>query len=542
MAYDGESDRRDVLKAGLTGVSLPSLGLSGAAGDDRPSGRATDGPEAAAERERRRRGLPRNVLILLNDQDRGVQHFPPGWAERNLPALMRLKRHGLSFENAFTNSCMCSPARVTWMTGYFPAQHMVRLTLEENIPSDQYPQDEMPTTLPNIATVMTAAGFHSIYKGKWHCSKPINGTEFTQADLAQYGFDRWNPPDGGANQTVEEGGGAPTRPGAHDVRYMTSDGPNEQSAEGILAFLKSDLAKQAPFFMVASLVNPHDVLAYPTDYEAFGYTDSWLEGEIHLPATHDEDLSTKPSAQRQFLAMSVGLGPVPTPEMKKKYVNFYGNLLKLSDRSMMQILHTLENQRLLEDTLIIRTADHGEMGMAHGGQRQKNFNFYEESLRVPLVYSNPRLYPTSQSTQALVSHVDFLPTLASLYGAPPSARAAWQGKDYSAVILDPTAQGPQDHVVFTFDDYLSGQPTEVYPQPNNRVVSIREARYKLAEYYDPTGEANSEWEMYDLADDPLEKNNLARPGYVRSPTEQHHYERLREQLAITKRTRLQPLS
>jgi hypothetical protein len=48
--------------------------------------------------------------------------------------------------------------------------------------------------------------------------------------------------------------------------------------------------------------------------------------------------------------------------------------------------------------------------------------------------------------------------------------------------------------------------------------------------------------MYDLADDPLEKNNLARPGYVRSPTEQHHYERLREQLAITKRTRLQPLA
>jgi arylsulfatase A-like enzyme len=551
MTDFGDLDRRDLIKAGLTGLSLASLGLSGAVGDDerprrgkdkRDDQRDDDRPEAEDEHDRGRRRLPRNVLILCTDQDRGIQHFPPNWAERNLPGLMRLKKHGLTFENAFTNSCMCSPARVTWMTGYFPAQHKVFSTLEESMPSDQYPQDEMPVDLPNMATVMTAAGFHSIYKGKWHCSKPINGTEFTQADLAQYGFDRWNPPDGGANQTVDEGGGAPSRPGAHDERFMFSDGPNEESAEGILAFLKSDLAKQQPFFMVASLVNPHDVLAYPTNYQAFGYTDEFLQGEIELPATVNEDLSTKPSAQQQFLVDSAGLGPLPTPEMKRNYVNFYGNLMKLSDQYIGRILDTLQEQGLLEDTLIIRTADHGEMGMTHGGQRQKNFNFYEESLRVPLVYSNPRLYPKPQSTKALVSHVDFVPTLASLYDAPKAARAEWQGVDYSRVILDPSSKGPQDNIVFTFDDYLSGQPTNIYPRPNNRIVSVREARYKLAEYYDPNGVATSEWEMYDLADDPLETNNLARPGYQRTATEQHHYERLQKKLEKTKRTRLQPLA
>jgi len=180
--------------------------------------------------------------------------------------------------------------------------------------------------------------------------------------------------------------------------------------------------------------------------------------------------------------------------------------------------------------------------MTHGGQRQKNFNFYEESLRVPLVYSNPRMYPKPQSTKALVSHVDFLPTLAGLYDPPKSAQADWQGEDYSRVILDPTRQGPQDHIVFTFDDYLSGQATNIYPRPNNRIVSVREARYKLAEYYDPTGQATSEWEMYDLAQDPLEIDNLARPGYQRTPVQQHHYERLRKKLEKTKRERLQPLA
>jgi len=329
MPNFSDLDRRDLLKAGLTGISLAGIGLAGAVGDDRKK----DDREKPREDDHGdgRRRLPRNVLILCTDQDRGIQHFPPGWAEQNLPGLMRLKKHGLTFENAFTNSCMCSPARVTWMTGYFPAQHRVFSTLEEDMPSDQYPQDEMPVDLPNMATIMTAAGFHSIYKGKWHCSKPINGTEFTQADLAQYGFDRWNPPDGGADQSVEEGGGAPTRPGAHDERYMYSDGPNEESAEGILAFLKSDLAKQAPFFMVASLVNPHDVLAYPKNFDAFGYTDDMLQGPIDLPATFNEDLSTKPSAQAQFLALSVGIGALPEPRMKRNYVNFYGNLMKLSD-------------------------------------------------------------------------------------------------------------------------------------------------------------------------------------------------------------------
>ncbi|MFM2095931.1 MAG: hypothetical protein RIS70_3055, partial [Planctomycetota bacterium] len=324
-------------------------------------------------------------------------------------------------------------------------------------------------------------------------------------------------------------------------RFMYSDGLNEESAEGILAFLESDMAKESPFFMVASLVNPHDVLAYPTNFDAFGYSPKWLQGNIDLPATVNEDLSTKPAVQRQFLALSVAIGALTTPTMKRNYVNFYGNLMKLSDQYIVQILDTLEDQGLLEDTLIIRTADHGEMGMSHGGQRQKNFNFYEESLRVPLVYSNPRLYPTPQSTKALVSHVDFLPTLANLYNAPKSARADWQGEDYSRVILDPTQQGPQDYIVFTFDDYLSGQATNIYPRPNNRIVSVREARYKLAEYYDPTGEATSEWEMYDLVSDPLEVNNLARPLYKRTPAEQDQYERLRKKLKMIKRERLQPL-
>ena len=159
--------------------------------------------------------------------------------------------------------------------------------------------------------------------------------------------------------------------------------------------------------------------------------------------------------------------------------------MRSSDSYLVNVLDKLEETGLLDNTLVVRTADHGEMGLAHGGLRQKNFNFYEEATRVPLVYSNPKLYPQPLSSDALVSHVDFLPTLASLAAAPKSARAEWEGVDYSSLVLRPAAgKSAQDYVVFTYDDFQSGQASGPYPKPPNHIVSIREGRWKLAKYHD----------------------------------------------------------
>ena len=192
--------------------------------------------------------------------------------------------------------------------------------------------------------------------------------------------------------------------------------------------------------MVISLVNPHDVLFYPNKvFEEAGYDSSWLEGDIGLPETVAEDLSTKPSVQEEFVRIFNLTGKPKTDQEKRNYLNFYGNLMRSSDNYLVNVLDMLEANGLLDDTLIVRTADHGEMGLSHGGMRQKNFNFYEEAMRVPLVYSNPKLFPQPLSSDALVSHVDFLPTLASLAAAPQAARADWQGVDYSKLVLDPTS-------------------------------------------------------------------------------------------------------
>ncbi|HEY1277913.1 MAG TPA: sulfatase-like hydrolase/transferase [Thermoleophilaceae bacterium] len=516
--------RRRLLASGAASAALLSQGTG--------LGRAL----AAAAARPRVAGM--NVLVFITDQERGIQHFPKGWARDNLPGLTRLQQHGLTFENACTSSCMCSPARATLMTGYFPAQHGVKYTLEENMHPPKNPQVQLSTRFRNVASVAAGSGYSAVYKGKWHLCKPA-GEDYAPSDVGKYGFGRWNPPDAGANQYPDQAGGGYAN---NDGRYMDSVGDADAGQEGVLQYLGSEAACSQPFFLVVSLVNPHDGLAYPSSYTDFGYDDSWLEGSIDVPATIDEDLSTKPTAQQQFLKMFNQMnGKLTTRDMQRAYLNFYGNLMKASDAYLVEILDKLEETGLIDDTLVIKTSDHGEMGLAHGGLRQKNFNFYEESMRVPLVYSNPRLYPEPRRTGAMVSHVDFLPTLASLLRAPRNARGRWQGVDYSRLVLDPSSGPVQDYVVFTYDDYQSGQPTPPYPQPPNHVVGIRERRWKLAEYFDPKGEQGPQWEMYDLRKDPLERRNIAYRKHHRTPEQERQFLRLRRKLARVQRTRLRPL-
>jgi choline-sulfatase len=524
--------RGELLKAAAVATPAFLLARHGVASAARTRPRTPSAPGASGIA-----GM--NVLLFLTDQQRAVQHFPPGWTKRNMPGMTRLLKHGMLFDNAFTNACMCSPARSTIMSGYFPAQHGVKYTLETDMPTPQYPQVELGLEFKNLATVTKAAGYTPVYKGKFHCNKPANGSTWVPSDVNQYGFTRWDPPDAGADQSIpEEGGGVYD----NDGRFMNSTGTPEAGTEGTVQYLSTTAAKSQPFFMVVSLVNPHDVLLYPKAYVSGGYDTKWLEGEIELPATVNEDLSTKPTVQAEFLRLFNASGPIPTPEMKRNYLNFYGNLMKASDAYLVKILDTLQSTGLLDNTLVVATADHGEMGTAHGGLRQKNFNFYEEATRVPLVYSNPRLFKRAETNHALVSHVDFLPTLASLVGAPAHARAPWQGVDYSDQILSRSPRPAQNYTVFTYDDWQSGQSSGPYPNPPNHIVSIREHRYKIARYYDADGHRPDQWEMYDLAADPLERTNLAHRGHRRTPEQERQYKRLRRKLARVVHTRLQPLS
>ena len=480
----------------------------------------------------------KNLVIFITDQERATQHFPKGWEEQNLPGMTRLKKNGVSFNKAFANACMCSPSRASMFSGYFPAQHGVKYTLEDDMPSPQYPQVQFPTNLKNVGTAMAAAGYEVVYKGKWHLSKPANGSEFTTSDLDPYSFNAWNPPDAGANQDIDQEGGGIYD---NDGRFMDQVGSADDGTEGVIQFLTERATGTQPFCLIVSLVNPHDVLFYPKTLEDGGYDDSWLEGNIGVPETVDESLASKPTAQQEFLQVSQLLGPLKTLQQKRNYLNFYGNLMKLVDSYLVDVMDTLDSLGLTDDTVVVRTADHGELGLAHGGMRQKNFNAYEEALRVPLVYSNPELFPVPRTSDALVSHVDLLPTLAGLFEVPASGRAPWEGTDYSDIVLGRSNKPVQDYVVFTYDDYQAGQASPPYVKPPQHLVAVREERFKIAKYYDAKRRVKPQWEMYDLKNDPNERFNLAAPQFSRNAKIQNQLDRLKKKLERVEKDRLQPL-
>lgn len=474
-----------------------------------------------------------NILMIITDQERAIQHFPPGWERRNLPNMTLLKQNGLSFKNAVCNSCMCSPSRSTLFTSLYPAQHGVTDTLSFGSRYSAV-ETELDNTLPNMATMLRAT-HNTQYRGKWHLSKGGQNNVHPEkslmaAEVAIFGFSGWIAPDAGEDTKLENFGGGYAN---HDANYIQQaidfiEGHKKAQAEAAAAG-KPPLK---PFFLVVSLVNPHDVLSYPPDYQTGGYDPTWLDGEIQPPATINEDLKTnyKPTAQAQLLQLlAAGLGPLVTPQRQLAYLNFYGNLMRHIDGEIGKLLDLFYEQAdtdgqraptaLANETLIIRTADHGEMGLAHGGLRQKAFNVYEETMRIPLLFSNPQMFPGGAETEQLISLIDLMPTLAAVCDVP--VPAGIRGVDMSPVLRNPELDAPiQDSILFTFDDIRAGMMVKELVNAADRIRCIRQSNWKYARYFRAQSSYPDEYELYYLGGihDPeyvpqneLEKYLLSQP-------------------------------
>jgi choline-sulfatase len=457
-----------------------------------------------------------NILILITDQEREVMHWPDGWAEANLPARARLLANGLQFTHAQCNSAACSSSRATFFTGLYPAQHGIKNLVNTGNPRDiaQRRTAGLPSSLPNLATVMAEAGYHVVLKGKLHLTRPVNydpalkRNDWSDADVVhlaeRYGFHGWNPPDMSDPTSLSDLGGGSVD---NDTRY-TNDA---------VRFLDS-YDGDKPFCLIVALVNPHDVQEYPgRGLRGLGIDPTFVKGgyrledfrdlPIGLPPSVNEDLSTKPSVHasfRQFLAL--GTGHMKTRDRQLNYARFYAYLNMLVDAQIGRVLDALDRNNLTSDTLIVRTSDHGELGMAHGRMRQKFYNIYRETLNVPLIFANPLLYPAPQQSNALASLIDVLPTLATIGGVRDAERFGFKGRDLTPILTNPRAT-VQDVLHFTYED-------DVFPVKGADCIrAIVERRWKYGVYYDPFTGAPVEYEMYDLTNDPYEVTNLAHPAH-----------------------------
>ena len=524
-------------------------------------------------------------------------HWPDdsGWLRDLTPGDAELARTGLSFTQAFATTCMCSPSRATLLTGRRPAEHGVvlthtrggarptvgnlmdtvrgaagrsmrdgvpvasglrsiaRLTLRTATGTPQREEPELSAGLPNLASLLRAAGYDVAYRGKWHLTKPVAG-DWSGADserLARdYGFAGWEPPDAGEDTRPEHfGGGSAGRSGL---------GWDEDFTRQAEAFL-SDPELAEPFALVLSLVNPHDVLGYPTSWRDGGFDNEAVRDlGVRLPPTVGERLDGKPVAHAlQKYGQAAYIGALRSDADRLAYVNFYAYLHKVVDEKIGRVVAALgdpgDPASLRSRTVVVRTSDHGEMGLSHGGLRQKMFNAYEETLRVPLVVSNPVLFPRPRETDALASLIDVVPTLLTLAGAdggklldghdlaPVLARHADVAHDAVerasadlTPLLDHERPAPsvRDAVEFTYDDDAAGTFLKDTVPPPNHIRCVRERRLKYAVYVDPQGAAEPQHELYDLERDPLEVQNLVNrdSGEATDPAYSAELDRLAERV------------
>lgn len=546
-----------------------------------------------------------NFLIIMTDEER----FPPPyetpeaseWRLQHSKARQEIASHGLELRRHYAGATACAPSRTTLFTGQYPSLHGVSQTSGmAKAASDPAMFWLPPHTVPTMGNYLRAGGYQTYYKGKWHLSdadlmvpgsnngllsNDSNGQPFPEkleryaaADcLDVYGFQGWIGPEPHGNFYNNTG-------------TLRDPGFAHQAAELIKQLEQQDANDDRPWLMVSSFVNPHDIVFSGPLMRAAGWFPQFYDvvqnhpkllPDMNEPPTAEECLQGKPRVQRDYVLQYPRM--YMNQPANETYFQFYYWLMAEVDKHIGTVYNALKASRFFENTIVILTSDHGDMLGAHGGMQQKWHNAYDESIHVPMVISNPLLFPQKQSSEVLTSHLDVLPTLLGLADIDANkTREALAvnhteaqplvGKDLSPLISQ-MAKGEspsetEQTVYFMTDDQVSlglqqtnalNQPYRAIIQPNSVETAITRAPnangemklWKISRYFDNprfsigVGNADApytdqatefpvpdEWECYNLDDDPLENNNLLSPLCqipLANSVEETLKERLREQ-------------
>jgi arylsulfatase A-like enzyme len=486
-----------------------------------------------------------NIVFVISDQ-RSYQLFAGG--DYALPAFDAIARHGVSFNNHYIASAMCSPSRAAFLTGQPPQVNHV---------FDQMEYPYTPTldpSLPNMGSVLKGLGYKTAYFGKFEMDKailePKPTINYSEA-VQPYGFDVFSAA-GDIGSGPQSGFDNDLFIAGESVRWLRQNA-NDARRGG------------KPFFMVASFVNPHDIMygnanipgepvvekavtpkALPPLPANTIYEKRW---SFTLPTSLQEQL-IGPGMPNALLEYRTGWdgwsGTIPTDreDMWSVFYNYYLNAIRDEDRALQQIVDVLKEMDLWRDTIVIFTADHGEMGGAHGGLKGKGPFTYEANAHVPLIIAHPA-GKAGAVTTALTSHIDLLPTFVGLTGLPdasrPAAIKALPGHDFSALLAEPekaSLQAVRPAVLFNYmgvstvdANYLRealAAPYLGHPRPplsqakldkRGLLSFVFDGRYKFGRYYAPTAFntpktldeifKNNDVQLFDLEHDPDETHNLA---------------------------------
>lgn len=371
------------------------------------------------------------------------------------PNIDALAAGGAKFSRAFACTPVCSPSRVTYLTGTIPSRHGVQDWL---IPDDSFgaASRNWYEGLTPYSEILARNGYSLGMCGKWHMGND---------DRAQAGFSYW--------ATVPGGGGTYRDPEfvVNGERRRTNGFKTDLVTDFALDFLSQQKATK-PFYLMVPFYAPHTPYDYQPDEYRRGFEGSAFSCFPRTP-----------------------MNPWQNPELSSHHNNVksmhaYSALIAGVDHNIGRVLKKLDEMRVRENTLVIFTADQGWNAGQHGvwgkGNGTVPFNMYEESLRVPMIWNHPGQIRAGQTLNPMISSYDFFPTILDYLGVRTRADNRRPGRSYAG--------------------FLRGSP----PQWRNRLyfeyAYTRGIRTENLKYVERTREWPSE--LYDLEADPGETRNL----------------------------------
>ncbi len=419
-----------------------------------------------------------NILFLMVDEMRWDAMGCEGHPLVRTPNLDRLARQGSRFANCYTVSPVCSPSRASVFTGRYTHVHGVEMNGIPAHPGEIF-----------LPTILRHYGYHTAISGKLH---------YTPKPFA-YGFDQfWTfsnegpKPELGYAAYLKRKYGSPARfprkpgtcpwpddPLGRDVglfRYPREDFEAEWITRHALDYLRSRKGDPQPWFLFTSYLKPHSPSVEPEPYFSM-YDPASIQPPKLPPNAREIRAAQRDRAKRHYVD--------DERMVRVMSAKYYGAITHI-DHLIGNLLAELDRLGMANNTLVLFTADHGNMLGDHG--RWFKGVQYEGSAHIPLLWKWPEGDPRNDGrvVDQVVENTDLMPSLLEAVGLPVPDGV--QGRSFLKL-----ARG-QD------PDWKSS----CFSQLNAGMV-MHES-WKLI---DNSRNGTGPFELYDLRNDPKEERNLA---------------------------------
>ncbi len=429
-------------------------------------------------------GKKPNIVLILSDQHR-FDAISCNGSICKTPAIDWIAQNGMNFTQAYTPTALCSPARGSIMTGLYPHNHgQLANTDNFNGVFDQQILDKQ-----SYPYFLKQQGYVTGIAGKWHLPKG--------GDCEHWGFDRWHTEgeyfkllrDKGINfeygrsnvQPIEWGGDA-TFCGRS---ALTAENTEETwITNNVLDMINDFSSGEKPFMVACHYFAPHFPYSVPAPFDTM-YNPEDIE---QWPNFKDMFINKPTVQQKEMLRWNAS--HLTWKDWQKAIAAYYGYCTYM-DTQIQRIIDRLTEKELVNDTLIIYTADHGDMLGSHR-IFNKGMNMYDETHHIPFFAAYPGFIDKGGRCDEFISTVDLMPTLLDIAGAEVP-----ENVDGCSIL--PLIQGkiPEDWRKDVMCEFHGYEPA---------LCTIRMVRTKKWKYiYNPC----SEDELYDLETDPEELYNLA---------------------------------